>query len=539
MTDIETSTLGPTATSISIALKSNRSLQKEVKRRLLEVRHMQVINRQNAANVISSLSRCWDTGPQNSCSETQINGNAGKIPFDAWKELAQRKLVNERDASRESGVWQDDADEMKCTLISLKNLWKCKYDGKLRRRFFLDPDGSAPRFLGAQSVGCDGDLGAESDSFRSMPLDWEKSDVELLRRAALETSEEWSRKDEQSPGGGDNSMVESEISDNIALFEQVAQQLEFHPQRSAEECRVSYATFAAHNINRSKFTKQESLFILKIVREMGDNDGTNVDWFELASTFNKFFGNQGSGNPKTRTPWQCFRNYRSNLRHQSTIFRPWSEDEDELLLKYMAAHGPQFLFQKDAVVQMCRNLFPHFNPRKAAFRIHDTLLNPNNDDQKYSDDEERKLALLMRAYCDESRPTQNVGCVEHFPNRSVKCIAEKWNRSLNPELSFASREDERLLKNSENEETDRSRETKSKQFPHRHSHMLRKRLSLLTEINDVAACCKPHVIRNRTPKRGFIGELSDAMFSTDDFVVRKKSKKGNNIEKEAWPISGA
>eukprot|EP00569_Conticribra_weissflogii_P004454 CAMPEP_0171351374 /NCGR_PEP_ID=MMETSP0878-20121228/38840_1 /TAXON_ID=67004 /ORGANISM="Thalassiosira weissflogii, Strain CCMP1336" /LENGTH=326 /DNA_ID=CAMNT_0011856615 /DNA_START=27 /DNA_END=1004 /DNA_ORIENTATION=- len=326
------------------------------------------------------------------------------------------------------------------------------------------------------------------------------------------------------------------MPDNIEFFEQVAKQVKNQPQRSAEQCRVAYSTFAAPDITRSKFTKQESLFILRMVQEMGDSDGKNVDWFELASTFNKFFGNKSSGSQKKRTPWQCFKNYRSNLRLQSTIIRPWSEDEDELLLKYIAAHGPKFLFQKESVVQTCRNLFPHLCPRKPAFRIHDTLLNPNNDDHQYSDEEERKFALLMRAYCDEPRPTQNVAGVEHFPNRSVKSIAVKWNRSLNPILSvspFTKREDERLLEIMGMEETDRSWATVSKQFPQRHMYTLVKRWAFLAEKNDVAARCGQLFVKSRAAKRGFIGELNDSLANTDDFVVRKRSRKGINIEKEA------
>jgi len=301
MPDKETSALGPTATAISTALESNLALQKEVKRRLLEVRHMQVINRQNAANVISSMSRCWDTDPQHSCSEAQINGNAGKIPFDAWKKLAQRKLANETDVSGDSGTWQDDAEDTKSSLRRLKTQWECKYDGKLRRRFFLDPDGSAPKISGAQRGGYDGELVTESQLFHSMPLGWDTSEIDLLRRVASETWEVWSsEEDEQSFGGEKNGMDKTKMPDNIEFFEQVAKQVKNQPQRSAEQCRVAYSTFAAPDITRSKFTKQESLFILRMVQEMGDSDGKNVDWFELASTFNKFFGNKSSGSQKKK-----------------------------------------------------------------------------------------------------------------------------------------------------------------------------------------------------------------------------------------------
>jgi len=197
------------------------------------------------------------------------------------------------------------------------------------------------------------------------------------------------------------------------------------PSRSARECHVAFFTFADPTIVTSKFTKIESRLILDIISELGG--GKDVDWFEIASKLNeKLYPSR----QQRRTPWQCFKHYQSTLTKTAL---PWSSDEDALFIKYLAAHGPQFLFQGEGLAQTNGSLFPYRNPNKVSIRTHTTLLNPNYVHDWWTKDEERKLALLMRAYSNiEGLKQASQG--GHFPHRAQALVSGKWNRSICPEM---------------------------------------------------------------------------------------------------------
>jgi hypothetical protein len=197
------------------------------------------------------------------------------------------------------------------------------------------------------------------------------------------------------------------------------------PSRSARECEAAFFTFADPTIVTSKFTKIESRFILDITSELGG--GKDVDWFEIASKLNeKLYPSR----QHRRTPWQCFKHYQST---QTKTALPWSSDEDELFIKHLAAHGPQFLLQGEGLAQTNSNLFPYRNPNKVSIRTHTTLLNPNYVHDWWTKDEERKLALLMRAYSD-SDGLKQASQAGHFPHRAQALVSVKWNRSICPEM---------------------------------------------------------------------------------------------------------
>ena len=113
---------------------------------------------------------------------------------------------------------------------------------------------------------------------------------------------------------------------------------------------------------------------------------------------------------------------------------PWSRDEDELFIKYLAAHGPQLLFQGDGLARTNIHLFPYRNPNKVSIRTHTTLLNPNYVHDWWTKDEERKLALLMRAYSDSDGTIPLKLASQAFPHRAQALVSVKWNRSICPEM---------------------------------------------------------------------------------------------------------
>lgn len=58
-----------------------------------------------------------------------------------------------------------------------------------------------------------------------------------------------------------------------------------------------------------------------------------------------------------RTPWQCFQHYQNSLNGKQNI-RSWTVEEDELLSKYIAAHGPQYVFNISNAEDIPRRFFP-------------------------------------------------------------------------------------------------------------------------------------------------------------------------------------
>ncbi|KAL7498536.1 hypothetical protein ACHAWT_006434 [Skeletonema menzelii] len=239
---------------------------------------------------------------------------------------------------------------------------------------------------------------------------WTEEEVKQLQNSVNEA-----RKDSSSKQTSDEDILDK-VASKCKL-----------PTRSPRECHAALFTFADPAILTSKFTKKESRFILDSTSELSDG---NVDWLELATKLNeKLYPSR----QHRRTPWQCFKHYQSTLKKAAL---PWLSDEDELFIKYLAAHGPQFLLQGDGLAQTNSKLFPYRNPNKVAIRTYTTLLNPNYMQDWWTKDEERKLALLMRAYSDSdgTLPLKYASQAAHFPRRAQALVSVKWNRSICPEM---------------------------------------------------------------------------------------------------------
>lgn len=258
-------------------------------------------------------------------------------------------------------------------------------------------------------------MGSKSDNKNKDTMHYSNREWTEEEVKQLQNSMNRARKDTSKP-----------TSDNELLVE-VASKCKI-PSRSARDCQVALFTFADPAILTTKFTKKETRFILDIMTELGDDK--DVDWLEFATKFNeKLYPNR----QHRRTPWQCFKHYQSTLKK---VALPWSSDEDELFIKYLAAHGPQFLLQGDGLAQTISNLFPYRNPNKVSIRTYTTLFNPNYVQDWWTKDEERKLALLMRAYSesDGTLPLKYASQAAHFPRRAQALVSVKWSRSLCPEM---------------------------------------------------------------------------------------------------------
>ncbi|GAX24205.1 hypothetical protein FisN_4Lh297 [Fistulifera solaris] len=213
----------------------------------------------------------------------------------------------------------------------------------------------------------------------------------------------------------------------------------------------------------------------------------------------------------------------ANLKTNPPANHPWKLPQDELLLKYIAAAGPQHVWDIDSFVRMTAQFFPHKTRQQFFNRIHQSLLNPNFVHDFWTLEEERKLVLLMKFYHepvpsrqrtvaasgdddngatrenntlaanadsdDDNRVDREIEpCARqnhssltlyrassHFP-RNTKSVSDKWNRTLNPEQyttkPFTSAEKEKLLQIMEEHLTIGWAQLSQQHFPHRHPHRL-------------------------------------------------------------------
>jgi len=284
---------------------------------------------------------------------------------------------------------------------------------KVMRGFFVDSNGSTPEFFGSN---CGGGAEIESD-IQSTRVIFKRKKYRLPNKEPQKTWEKIKRKNQPTTYPGEVSLRTDVTSPD-----------------AAGGCAVAYFTFAESKIVKAKFTKPECLFIMEMVRKMGGDSQKAINWYDLAKKHYAKF--------RKKTPWLCFCHFRSTLQNPLTRLQPWSPDEDELLLKYLALQGPQYLLQGDSLMQTTRHLFPLRNTKQIASRARSTLVYPNYAHDAWDPDEQRKLALLMRAYSNELNPINCVSRMVHFPHRAPKSVAEKWNKSLDPALTYHPSTDE-------------------------------------------------------------------------------------------------
>jgi hypothetical protein len=219
------------------------------------------------------------------------------------------------------------------------------------RRFFVDQAGSVP----------------PPNEDLKLRLELEKN------KCFIHQSPLWSKKEVASLYDIVSKIQQDGDSD--VDFQQVATSLngKLKSKRSAEEARVNYQP------NRAPFTKQESLKLLK-----------------------KFHNGEELSLPQ-RTKWQAFQAFHGAADNSKV---PWTVDQDEVLFQTVAAAGPQqhlsqhFSSHLSAVLQK--------NPKAISQRTMTSLLNPNFVNDLWSDEDERRLCLLMKVYRDAPNPMVSV-----------------------------------------------------------------------------------------------------------------------------------
>ncbi len=373
--------------------------------------------------------------------------------------------------------------------------------------------------------------------------------------------------------------------------------------RSPEEIRLYHKHRLAQQY---EFTKEESLVILECVEEAatqgtttlddGSSSQTNnddieesdtnrirnsstvrTDWQKVCDRVLEVHRQHNSSQNSTSevppiTPYQCMVHYKRKLRAQPDgSFTP---EEDELLLRYIAAMGPQFVWGYPEITDLVSRLFPHKSSRRIYERTHFSQWHPLSKDSIWTKEEEMKLVLAMKIYSDSpgddsgdnensnSITTQNQEksrlasekaalrkAATHFhPYRQSYKVSKKWERSFSPRFSykpFSKEEDEKLLAAVRSSAvTTPFSEIGRKHFPNRTSDQLSQRWAKIAPDKEVVRKYVPSMVRSglkrnllstksgnnvesiiETANDGSIDDISTnenddgALFDTSDFVV--------------------
>jgi hypothetical protein len=341
-----------TVESLQTALRSNLQLQAEVARRLQNIARRKAENRRLASRIQVQIVDTWD-----------------EIDVLRTPPLSvERKVRAKKRKQNEVGVI---SNEKKYTA-------KWNYDPfrKWTRQFFVDPDGSVP--APNEDVVKRRRLEEDKLFYHTCPP-WSTKEVETLLMITTEMLAK----------NKDNENVDSCLD-----FAQVSRTLEKRTQivdkkkcptarpRSADDCRLKYTEVRREN---PPFTKDESM---KILEQVHLHNG-NPPWQDVATLLN-------------RTAWQCLLAYQTKLT--SSQSSPWTLEEDEVLLKYVAAMGPQWVLTLGSAADLSAQILPNRSPKQILARANTTLVNPNFTHGIWSDEEERKLVLCMKVYRNTSNP---------------------------------------------------------------------------------------------------------------------------------------
>jgi hypothetical protein len=299
--------------------------------------------------------------------------------------------------------------------------------------------------------------------------------------------------------------------------------------RTARECELRYRSTQ----KRAAWTKAESLRLVELAY------GGRLAWTEIASRLSGATRTTGRTDPPSdgpatagppslprrhhpRTAWECFVQYQTQLRPRPSL--QWTPQQDQLLLRYVAAAGPQCVWNNNVASTTARNqallvsasdasghllehlstaLLPDKTRSQILQRIHHTLVNPKLSSDPWTADEERKLVICLKMYHDyylNEPSSSSVAAVRrgaaappeaaavtkalnaiaehHLAHRSPKSVADKWKKSLDPghsSLPFTDDEDAELVRVASANPSTGWAELCRAHFPSRHPERVAKR----------------------------------------------------------------
>jgi hypothetical protein len=365
------SNLQATSNALEKAIQANLDIQAELIAKLRHIAQVKQNNRLQCTKIKSALERHLDSrideelGNKNNADETtaQTEGNVKSYMNKQW----------------------NDNDNLK---------WK--------RRYFVDPERSKPEPNDDEirRRTWEGDLASGDYVNRLVP--WSKIEINALIECAEEVRKEQQQEEENDLPVKDADIdfhkvaarVEAKLSKKKFTPSQMARHTyslpdgttkNKHIPRSWVDYRIKFLCSASPSINKRPFTKAESL---KIIELLHSYDG-DPPWHLVARTLGT-----------SRTPFQCFQHAQiklTNTLKETGNTAMLTKDEDELLFKFIAASGPQFVLNTYSTV-MVQKMFPHANHNRIMLRAHMSLMNPQFANENWSEREERMLALGMKVY---------------------------------------------------------------------------------------------------------------------------------------------
>ena len=480
--NLSTGSLKVFASSLKTSLDQNRQLQKQILSALESLSTQKANNRRKASRLTRELyletegiQRNGSIETPELCKEANVDEVktllkkvvAGDDDTAAAAAATTTTTANSSEAAEQEGALGKSKNASSSTLTAVqeraqhqlkrpkpqvKKLWssdlyrewnKGIFCDPLNRSFFSDPLGSTPQ------------VNPETLKRRRIEAHVE----EEIHLAHL--SPQWAKPEDK--------LLETLVSAEMALaqeegnaqqqptidFEKIAKELEAKRKpdkdlltrqpRTGQECKLQYERLQFEK--QPRMTKSEEAKVVEQVQSMhaelnpGEEDNDGVDWKAVA---------EAVGN--NRSPWQCFSAYQkirpptAYASIQSTVANKlvWTPKQDEILLTYIAAMGPQFILDMNAAAEMSRKFFPDKTAKQITLRCNQTMVNPKLQQAMWTVYEERKLVLAQKVYRDDSQrvPSQ-------FPQRSARSVREKWNRTLDPAFNKArpfSKQEDKLLR---------------------------------------------------------------------------------------------
>lgn len=489
-----------TEQTIEQALQVNQRLQKQLREKLKRIAELKQQNRQKCLALQKALKEEIEKQDEDTTAEV---GNANKKP----KRGRPRKEK---------------------TKVDLK---------PFKRRFFLAQHSSTPdpNPDEVKRRRLEGDLGSGIYVHRFSP--WTKVECDLLVKIAEEVRQEQLReKQKEDPQA---SIVKDVDIDFDEVTKRIREELktktfraqhhsysntegsatEKYTKRPVVDYRIKFLNSLSPSINNTAFTKEESLKIIEFLHKFKGNP----PWHIVAQTLDT-----------SRTPFQCFRHAQTKLLNTlgDTLFdKAFSLEEDELVFKYCAAHGSQAVIDKNLTFPFAQKFIPDANFKQVAVRANHSLLNPNYLNGKWSEEEERLMAMSMKVFSENDEyVSAKAGCM--LPQRSVKMVTEKWSRGMNPCFNtqpYSESEDKALaqaVKKRKGIIDDWS--DVAKKFPTRNPISLMKRFLQIGDEEDIAKLHGHQVMQRnlRSIGRGVnLGKSSEEGegLTSSDFAVRFKT----------------
>lgn len=223
------------------------------------------------------------------------------------------------------------------------------------RSFFVDESGSVPEPNEDTTLRRDV-LEKDKSFIQQSPL-WAKKEITEFYKLIA-------KQETASPGSIDFAKIASDLAKKTKRI------------RTAQECRVKYQP------DQSPISKEESLSLLK---QYHNNDSHE----ELSLP--------------GRTKWQAFQAFRRAADDKKD---PWTLEQDQVLFRTVAAAGPQQVLDQHFASHLSDVLKK--NPKAILQRTMTSLLNPKFANDLWSEDDERRLCLLMKVYRDVQSPFVSV-----------------------------------------------------------------------------------------------------------------------------------